>query len=355
MDKYRMDSHKLLYHVSRVNDWLNGKLIYPIYIEISPSGSCNHRCIFCALDFMGYKRKYLDADILKERISEMGNLGLKSVLYGGEGEPLMNKRIAEIINHTKRCGIDTALTTNAVLLKEPLLEKILGSMEWIKVSIGGATESTYSKIHCTKEGDFKIVINNLKRAVKVKIKNGYKCTLGMQILLLPENRHEIILLAKIARDIGMDYLVIKPYSQHPLSKTERYKDIKYSDYIGLSDLLSKFNTKNFKVIFRIHTMKKWDENIKNYTSCLAIPFWSYIDSGGNVWGCSVYLGDKRFYYGNIYKNSFREIWEGEKRRRSLGWMEKKLDVKQCRLNCRMDEINRYLWELKHPPEHVNFI
>jgi hypothetical protein len=36
-------------------------------------------------------------------------------------------------------------------------------------------------------------------------------------------------------------------------------------------------------------------------------------------------------------------------------VEKKLDVSRCRVNCRMDEINRYLWDLKSPPEHVNFI
>ena len=52
MDKYRIDSHKLVYHVSRVNGWLNGENIYPIYAEISPSGACNHRCSYCALDFM---------------------------------------------------------------------------------------------------------------------------------------------------------------------------------------------------------------------------------------------------------------------------------------------------------------
>jgi len=102
-------------------------------------------------------------------------------------------------------------------------------------------------------------------------------------------------------------------------------------------------------------MKKWDEGSRNYKHCFALPFWSYLDSGGNVWDCSAYLDDERFLYGNIYKNSFRDIWEGEKRRYSLGWVEKELDVKQCRVNCRMDEINRYLWDLKHPSEHVNFI
>lgn len=355
MDKYGIDSHKLMYHVPRVNAWLEGKVIYPIYMEVSPSGSCNHRCTFCALDFMGYRKKYLDADIFKERLSEMGRLGLRSIMYGGEGEPLMHERIAEIIGHTKKSGIDVALTTNAVLLQESLSERILDDMEWIKVSIGAASADTYAKIHRTKAEDFDKVIKNLSAAVKVKQHKRHKCTIGMQIILLPENKDEVVGLAEIASDIGLDYLVVKPYSQHPMSKTDRYKDIKYKEDLDLSDKLSEMNTNKFKIIFRGHAMKKWDESRKNYNQCLALPFWSYIDSDGNVWGCSVYLGDERFLYGSIYEKTFQEIWEGEQRRKSLKWVEKGLDAAQCRVNCRMDEINRYLWNLKNSPLHINFI
>lgn len=355
MDKYGIDSHKLLYHVPRVNDWLNSKIIYPIYMEISPSGDCNHRCTFCALNFMGYQKKFLDAGVLMERLSEMGNLGLKSIMYGGEGEPLMYEKIAEVTKHTKKSGIDVALTTNAALLEEPISEKILGDMEWIKVSIGAATRDTYAKIHRTKPEDFDRVIKNLSSAAKIKRNNKYKCTLGMQILLLPENKNEVVRLAKIARDIGMDYLVVKPYSQHPLSRTTKYRDLKYNDYLHLIDKLNAFNDKNFSVIFRINTMKKWDEGKRNYMHCYALPFWSYIDAAGTVWGCSAYLTDERFRYGNIYENTFKEIWEGQNRLNSVRWAEKELNTNHCRVNCRMDEINRYLWELKNPPEHVNFI
>jgi len=355
MDKYRIDSHKLLYHVSRVNDWLNGRLIYPIYMEISPAGSCNHRCTFCGLDFLEYQSRFLDADILKKRLSEMGKLGLKSIMYAGEGEPFLHRNFAEIVEHTKKSGIDVAITTNAVLLKESLAEQILGTVEWIKVSINAGTAETYSKIHGTKPADFDRVIKNMSSAVKIKRENGYKCVLGMQMLLLPENHHETVRLAEIAKSIGMDYLVVKPYSQHPQSKSRRYSKINYNDFIHLPEKLEKLNTKEFTVIFRVKAMKKWDDAEKSYSRCIALPFWSYIDAGGHVWGCSVYLGDDRFFYGNIYENSFKEIWGGEKRKKSLGWVENEFDSSQCRVNCRMDEINKYLWELRNPPEHVNFI
>ena len=355
MDKYRIDSHKLIYHVSRVNDWLEGKNVYPIYAEISPSGICNHRCTYCALDFMEYQSRFLDKEVLKDRLSEMSSLGLKSIMYAGEGEPLLHRDIGEIINHTKKVGVDVAITTNGVLLKEGLVESTLENITWIKVSINGATKETYAKIHKTSPDNFDQVIENVSYAVKVREDKGYKCALGMQLILLPENWYEAELLAQYAKDIGMDYLVIKPYSQHPLSKTTKYKDIKYSDYLHLADKLNNFNDSKFSVIFRVNTMKKWDEGRRNYKHCLALPFWSYIDAGGTVWGCSAYLSDEHFIYGNIYKNTFKEIWEGEKRLKSIRWTEEKLDTNQCRVNCRMDEINRYLWQLKHPPEHVNFI
>ena len=97
------------------------------------------------------------------------------------------------------------------------------------------------------------------------------------------------------------------------------------------------------------------QTAKHYGKCCALPFWTYIDAGGNVWGCSMFLGKKEFLYGNIITSTFKKIWEGPKRRSSLRMVAKELDTSACRINCRMDEINNYLWELRNPPGHVNFI
>jgi len=354
-DIYRIDGHKLMYHVDRVNDWLANKPIYPIYMEVSPSGACNHRCVYCGPDFMGYQKRFLQTDVFKDRLAELGELGLKSVMYAGEGEPFLHKDLGELVCHTSNCGIDVAITTNGTLLQTQSLEQVLAATEWIKVSIDAGTANTYARIHRTREDDFDRVIANMTEAARLRDKQGYRCVLGMQLVLLPENCREAVPLAELAADIGMDYLVVKPYSQHPLSKTQQYRDIKYDSYLHLAEELEKFNTDGFSVIFRIRTMHKWDAAEHRYERCQALPFWSYIDAGGNVWGCSVYLGDERFLYGNIYEESFEQIWQGPKRCQSLGWVEEELDVSGCRVNCRMDEINRYLWELRHPPAHVNFI
>lgn len=354
-DEYRIDSHKLIFHPALVSKWLKGEDIYPIYMEISPSGACNHRCIFCALDFVGYEARFLDASILKERLSEMGNLGVKSIMYAGEGEPLLHRNIADIILHTKKAGIDVALTTNGVLLSKSLFEQIAGSVSWIKVSINAGTPETYGRIHKTKQDDFQRVMQNLEEAARAVKDSGLNCTLGAQAVLLPENAGEMETLAEKIKGIGLKYLVVKPYSQHLKSHTQLYKEIEYSVYLPLKERLERLNDDDFQVVFREHTMKKLRRLKRGYGRCLALPFWSYIDSAGNVWGCSAYLGDDAFRYGSIYENTFEEIWKGERRRESMKMVRTDLDPSVCRVNCRMDEINLYLWELTHPSPHVNFI
>jgi len=355
MDPYRLDSHKLIYHVPRLNRWLKQELIYPIYMEISPSGMCNHRCIFCALDFMGYRKRFLDTAVLLDRFREMGRLGVKSIMFGGEGEPFLHKDIGALAQGAKMAGIDVAFTTNGVLLDRKRVEQVVACTEWIKVSINAGTPKTYAKIHSTKPADFGRVLDNLEYAAAYRSRTNASCVLGMQILLLPENRNEIAALARTARDIGMDYLVVKPYSHHPLSKTTRYQNITYDGLEEIWQTVEEFNTEEFQVVVRWNTIDRWNEKERDYSRCLALSFWCYIDSAGDVWGCSMYLGDERFLYGNIHTKSFQEIWEGETRLASLRWVENELDARRCRVNCRMDKINQYLWELKHPPAHVNFI
>gem|GEM_PF-6610384 len=64
-DRWNIDGHKLMYHVDRVYRWLNGKTVYPVYLEMGVYGGCNHRCVFCAFDYLAYKPELLEVGFAK--------------------------------------------------------------------------------------------------------------------------------------------------------------------------------------------------------------------------------------------------------------------------------------------------
>jgi len=362
-DSYSIDGHKLSFHPERVsrwhkaeNNWNKLKKTYPIYLEIAPVGSCNHRCTFCSVDYVGYKNIRQNENLLSSRIREVSKLGVKSIMFAGEGEPTLWKPLANILDTCTEEGIDTALTTNAVAFTKNTTENYVKNCKWIKVSINAGTSDCYAKIHQTKKEDFNKVIDNLSLAVKIKKEKNYQCTIGSQILLLPENKDTVIQLAKTVKEIGVDYLVVKPYTQSLYGISRRYESIEYDNMMYLADELKLYESNNFSIIFRENTMKKLEESQQPYKKCYSTPFfWSYIMADGSVYGCGAYLENEKFYYGNINEQSFQEIWEGEKRKRSFAYIQNDLDIADCRKNCRMDEVNRYLWSLKNPSSHTNFI
>ncbi len=354
MDDFRIESHKLMYHVERLNDWLKGEDVFPVYMEISPTGKCNHRCVFCAFDYLGHKPQFIDANSVKLFLSEAAKYGVKSVLYSGEGEPFLHKEMGEIIAHTKRVGIDTAVTTNGVFLNKQIIEECLPELTWMRVSLNAGTPETYAKIHRCDSDDFNRVVKNLKKAVKIKREKNYSCTIGVQIVLLPGNLDEIIILASLVKDVGVDYLAIKPFSPHPMNKFVKDYELSYEKTKHLAEKLKSYSNKNFNVIFRSNAMNKLN-NEKPYKRCLGIPFFVNIDSYGDVYFCHSFVGDKKFCYGNVFKETFYKIWKGRKRKEILRFMMNEFDVNSCRRACRLDEINKYLWELKYPSAHINFI
>ena len=351
-ENIRMDSHKLIYHPDVVARWMKGENIYPIEVEISPSGACNHRCVFCAVDYIGYQPDFLDKDIILRDISQMSKRGLKSVICSGEGEPLLNVDMPNIANGIKACGVDVAMSTNGVLFTKEKAQDCLAAFTWIRFSVASMEENSYDKLQRGKKGDLEKVKINLADAIKIKRDKKLKTTLGVQCLLMPENMMQLENMARQLKEIGVDYFTIKPYSQHLHSKNT-FK-INYKEMLEFEQEIKKYATKDFSIYFRANAMEKMHQ-VKSYDRCYGLPFMTHIDAKGNVWPCVAHIGRKEFCYGNIYEQTFEQIWEGEKRWQIVKEINA-LDINEiCREACRLDEINKYLCDLKNPGEHVNFI
>jgi radical SAM protein with 4Fe4S-binding SPASM domain len=354
MDRYKIDSHKLIYHIPRVYDWLKGRDIFPIYAEVGLYGGCNHRCIFCAVDFLKYEPQALDRKCLENFIRDARESGLRSILYSGEGEPLLHKDATDIVGSTRKAGIDVALVSNGVFLDRDRAKILLKYLSWIKISIDAGTRGAYSVVHGAEPDDFDIVLGNLKGAVKIRDKYRYSCVIGTQLLMLPQNFREIIALAKLMRRMKVDYLVIKPYCRHPSSLHRINPDFNSQELNDLEQRLQEYADNRFRIILRKNAARKIND-IKPYAYCLGLPFAVHVTASGDVYPCNVFLGKEEFIFGNLCKQSFKSIWRSERRKKIMKHIDKNWDIMDCRSACRLDEINRYLWELKNPPPQVNFI
>lgn len=355
-DPFLIDSHKMQFHPQRIAQWMDAKTleqkleVYPIYVEISPVGHCNHRCTFCAVDYIGYKVRKLDTDKLCSALLEMSVLGVKSVMFAGEGEPMLHPDIAVITNYAAGVGIDVSFTTNGTALTKKFVDGALKSVKWIKVSMNGGPKS-YAKIHQCKEEDYERVWSNISYALS----HDRQTTIGIQCVVLPDNIEDLKGLVQRAKEVGVEYVVLKPYSQHKSSLTNKYAFINYRQVQDHLTELQALSTEKFKVIARTQAMEDWDGGEHTYHTCSATPyFWAYVMATGDVYSCSAYLLNDEFNMGNIHATTFKKIWEGEKRARHIKSMEN-LDISKCRLNCRMHQVNKYLDRVVKGNPHASFI
>lgn len=355
MNPYNFDGHKLMYHLDRVNEFLTKGDCYPLYIEISPVGSCNHRCVFCAYDYIGYPNRKLETNRTLELIDELAECGLRSILFAGEGEPLLHPDLARFIARAKRRGIDTGLFTNAQLLKPELAERILPDLTFIRCSFNGGTRENYARVHNVRPEVFDRVLANLREACAIKARGSLAVDIGAQFVLLAENMKYAEAAAAALRDAGLDYLAIKPFVQQ--SERQCYRQAAPLDDLcckAVLDAAEGVATSRFSVIARRDSFNNYGK--RRYSHCYGTSFISVLNSAGDIGCCLPYWDEEEYIFGNVFEESFRQIWQGERRKRLKMILEEQLAVAACPPNCRPNAVNDFIWEIRHPTvKHLNFI
>lgn len=351
MSSNLIDGHKLLYHPARVAEWLGQGDCFPLYIEVGLTNRCNHRCIFCALDWLERGGVDIERDLMLKALDDMAAHGVKSIMFAGEGESLLHKDAALFMQHANRLGIKVAVTTNGVPLTPEKAEACLPHLAWIRFSVNAGTSEQYALVHHTQAGDFERVLANIRFAADFKKSHGLAVDIGVQILLLPESIDGVLTLARLVKEAGADNLQVKPYSQHP-SSTNRFA-LDYERYLELEPQIEAFASDTFAVFFRKNTIRRIVDGI-DYDSCHGLPFFGLINARGQIIPCNLFYNDPDFIYGDLHEASFADIWQGERRKKVIAALGKR-DIKECRLACRLDPINRYLQRIKFPEERDVFI
>ncbi|MBT6828258.1 MAG: radical SAM protein, partial [Rhodospirillaceae bacterium] len=75
-----LDGSKLFHHLDEVERWDEGEAFAPIHVEVDPTGSCNHRCLFCYADHYNHALGMLPRELFLNLMRNMGEMGVKSCL-----------------------------------------------------------------------------------------------------------------------------------------------------------------------------------------------------------------------------------------------------------------------------------
>lgn len=347
----------------KVRDYLNGNhMIYPVTYELGPAGpgNCNNKCNFCMHGAYYSDKAFMPsgtyARLLKE-IKELSNGESTGMIYSASGEPLTNPEVITFMELTKQEGIDQALITNGTaLIKRGMIEAILKNIAWTRISLDAGTSETRKKIHGVN--DFNQVLNSLEELAIKKRESRSITNIGSQIVVSPENYQEIIEATRRVAKTGIDYFQIKPVVYHPADgKPQEPRDFweKVMQFaISARDLYNrKEESSRFDVFIKFDqfgAIMKPDHDKGAYKACKAI-FFPIIEATGDVYHCSQTRGMPDFKLGNINEQSFKEIWNSEKRKEVI----ENINVEKCQPVCRCHWMNKMLTialEGKHAPSFI---
>jgi MoaA/NifB/PqqE/SkfB family radical SAM enzyme len=348
-----LDSHKINYHPKEISDFFQDKLEAPIYVEISPTGVCNHKCLFCHYNYLGHEGRFKKGKIL-ELVREFASMGVKSLVFAGNGEPTLHTDTFEAIVLAKELGLDVALSTNGALLKDKHFDVLANTLTWIRFSFNAGSEENYAHVHQTKSDDFLKVIDNIKKLKEAKERLNSDITIGSQCVLIPENKDYIIEHANRLKHLGVDYFSVKHFYNHSHNEFGVDSNFLKADFLEKLETESKrISNNNFNFIIR-STQNLTSQRV--YDKCFGLEFIVFIDELGDVYTCFSHQYDKKTVLGNVFENSFKEIWDSAQRKDAVKYINDCIDKNSCQPNCRHHQINNYLWELKRPSvPHLNFI
>lgn len=364
-----LDGHKLYWHKDRVEAWLRGEKIAPITIDCALTRSCNYKCIYCYGMLQENEGYNLSKESIFRFLDDAAEIGVKAVSFVSDGESSCSPHIYDAVLRGKANGLDMAIGTNGFALKKERLADILDSLTYIRFNISAGTPERYAHIHGVSEKAFHKVVENIKECVRLKKERNLEVTIGLQMVLLPEFKDDIIPLADLGKELGVDYLVIK----HCSDDENGALGVEYDKYDELVDVLKEAETRSTESYL---VKAKWSKILsggkRKYSSCYGAPFMLQMSGSGLVAPCGFLFNDKykdKFHIGNIEETSFKELWESERYWEVMNYISSEdFDARcDCGTLCLQHKVNEFLWDIKkgnakledvsdvEPPMHMNFI
>jgi len=315
----------------------------PLTVQIDLTNQCNNNCLGCWCrspllkdKAMGIEEQYMFIPFakVKEIIDELYTMGVNEVYFTGGGEPFMHQNILKIIKYVKDKNMKCDMSTNFTIINKDVIRNLV---EWrvdhMNLSIWAGTKRTYKKLHSNKsEKTFIEMEKKLNFFSRVKKESNTNLPIiNIYNVISRVNYSEIREMIKFAAknhadsvEFTMIDVIPKRTESLLLGKDEQKKLISLLDNIpeylnwvnqkyGSSVIINSLDQFIRRAGSPGATKGFYDVGIagKVLSSCYAGWTFLRILANGNVIPC---LKAIRYPIGNIYQNTIKEIWLGDKQR-----------------------------------------
>lgn len=364
-----LDGSKIGWHLDRVRAWERGERIAPITIDMSLNQKCNYACGFCYMQLQKQERmERITVEHAIQFIEDCAEIGVRGVSLVSDGESTLHPAYVPMIRRGAELGVSMASGTNGFIFDQSMLEQVLPYLAYLRVNFSAGEPKRYAEIMGTKEDSFHRVCRNIRTAVEIKRCCNLPVTLGMQMVLMPQDADQILPLARLGKQLGVDYTVIKHCSDDEFGSL----GVDYAGYDRLYDLLREAETLSAP---QYQVSVKWSKieahGKRSYQRCYGPPFILQISGSGLVAPCGMLFNERYrdgYHIGNIVTERFRDIvksdryWEVVGRLASPEFDAQTMCGTLCLQHKTNEALDRHVKGLEiidQPaggvPAHVNFI
>ncbi len=310
-----LDSHKLSYHFDRVKAWENGERIAPVSVDMALTRACGAMCSFCyAMVQEPQERASIKIKEALNLLDDFAEIGVRGVSLISDGESTLSKAYVPFIQHAAKVGIDVGNATNGWEWEPDKIDQVLPYLTWVRFTVAAGKPESYAKImfkNSEHTSVFDRAIKHIKYAVDLKKKLNLKVTLGIQMVLLPEFKDEILPFAKLAVDLGVDYGVIKHCSDDEFGSL----GVDYSKYEKMYSLLSEaelLSNDITKIIVKWSKIK--DKGLPSYNRFYGPQFLLQISGSGLVAPSGMFFNARysKLHIGNFVDERFINIFKSDR-------------------------------------------
>tara|TARA_A100001015_G_scaffold320417_1_gene446698 strand:- start:3193 stop:4341 length:1149 start_codon:yes stop_codon:yes gene_type:complete len=366
-----LDSHKLSHHYDRVEKWENGEQIAPVSVDMALTRSCGAMCSFCyAMMQEPQERPSIKKNDALNLLDDFAEIGVKGVSLISDGESTLSKAYVPFIQHANKIGIDIGNATNGWEWNEDKIEQVLPYLKWVRFTFAAGKPESYAKIMYKGPEHthvYEKAVKNIKYAVDYKKRNNLDCTLGLQMVLMPQFKDEIIPFSKLALELGVDYGVIK----HCSDDENGTLGVDYNSYEQMYDDLKKaekLSTSNTKIIVKWEKIK--DKGKPSYSRFYGPQFLLQISGSGLVAPSGMFFNARysKFHMGNFTEERFIKIFKSKRYPKIMNYLASPyFDAKtmmgtlpiqhyvSIALDNHAKNIEKIVPSTQFPPLHSNFL